>query len=365
MTSTRIPGVLLLTGLLASAAAALGPPADGAAPDPGVTLRAKLALLSAGLGRDALAIDVDTLSGLVTMHGAVSTPGSRSLAETAVAALPGVSGVRNLLSVACGTLAVDEPVPVCDGVLATEVTEAMLAEPFTFGAVRVAESCNGVVTLEGAVPQANDELAALRAAQRVPGVRGVVDHLSVGAAAGASGAEPAGLVPQDDACSAARDAVVTHEVKQLLGPADLATSGVSVDTVDGVVTLFGRVPCEEARRSAVAAASAVHGVRDVRDDLGVGASEVVLAAPAAAEPGLADLVRQSLSEQRQHFTQQALDAICIDVSDGVVRLQGDVPSSPERLLAATIARTVEGVRGVRNELTVSAEEPPAHQVARR
>ncbi|HTE05218.1 MAG TPA: BON domain-containing protein, partial [Planctomycetota bacterium] len=61
-----------------------------------------------------------------------------------------------------------------------------------------------------------------------------------------------------------------------------------------------------------------------------------------------------------HLSQQALAAIRIDVKQGVVRLQGDVPRSSDRVLAGTLTRSVDGVSAVRNELTVSAEEPPDH-----
>jgi len=368
MKSARWHRVLLLTGLLVPTVAAT-PLRAGEDPlsDQGTTLQAKLALLaSPALGRDALAIDVDTLYGLVTLHGNVSTPAARAEAETTVSALAGVTGVRNLLALSTARLAVDEPANVRNDVLAAEVTEALLAEPFAFGDVRVAPGEDGLLTLEGSVRQASDELAALRAAQRVPGVRAVQDRLTVNGSR-AAGTEAFALAASHNAgrSTAAHDAALTHDVKRQVALAidGAAARDVCVDTADGIVTLFGTVPCDEMRLTAAAAASRVGGTREVRDALCVDA--VALASPSAAEQGLAEIVRQSLAEQRRHISQQALDAIRIDVSAGVVRLQGDVPSSPERMLAGTIASSVDGVRGVRNELTVSAEEPPDHQVAQR
>jgi osmotically-inducible protein OsmY len=46
--------------------------------------------------------------------------------------------------------------------------------------------------------------------------------------------------------------------------------------------------------------------------------------------------------------------IATDVNNGVVRLDGAVESEVERDLAGQIARSIDGVRGVENELTVNA-----------
>lgn len=46
--------------------------------------------------------------------------------------------------------------------------------------------------------------------------------------------------------------------------------------------------------------------------------------------------------------------IATDVDNGVVRLEGTVESGVERDLAGEIAKSIDGVRGVENELTVNA-----------
>jgi len=87
--------------------------------------------------------------------------------------------------------------------------------------------------------------------------------------------------------------------------------------------------------------------------------------PAAGEEeSLPARVRATLLEQRHHLTPGTLDAIRIDARRDVVRLQGDVATSSDRLLILVLTRSVEGVNAVRNELTVSSEEPPPHAVAR-
>jgi osmotically-inducible protein OsmY len=47
-------------------------------------------------------------------------------------------------------------------------------------------------------------------------------------------------------------------------------------------------------------------------------------------------------------------AVHVDTDKGVVRLSGDVKSSTEKVKAERLARDVEGVRAVTNNLTVKA-----------
>lgn len=58
---------------------------------------------------------------------------------------------------------------------------------------------------------------------------------------------------------------------------------------------------------------------------------------------------------------KALD-INVDTSDGVVKLSGFVDSATERVKADTIARNVEGVAEVRNDLQIQGAERSAGQV---
>jgi osmotically-inducible protein OsmY len=346
MMTARVPRALLATALLASVGAALPlrTDADATALDPQLTLQAKLALL-AGLGHDALAIDVDSNAGLVTLHGDVSTPAARAAAESSVAALAGVSGVSNLVVVVGSTPGADNLGAVADEALAADVNAALLAQPFRFASVSVAFVDHGVVALEGSVLQASDELDALQAAQRVPGVRAVKDGLRVESWRDAT----RGMSRETTGTCALHDSLLTRDVKLRLSalretapdtsmgslrPVDgIGGDSIRVDTRDAVVTLFGEASSDGSRLAAVAAARGVAGVREVRDALHV---ELQARADPGPQPevadvqGLAELVRKSLAEQRQHFTQQTLDAIRIDASQGVVRLQGDVTTSQER-----------------------------------
>lgn len=53
----------------------------------------------------------------------------------------------------------------------------------------------------------------------------------------------------------------------------------------------------------------------------------------------------------------ALAPVIVDVSEGVVRLEGTVASRADRKAAETVVRRFAGVRGIRNFLAVQAAAP--------
>src|SRR5688572_19196894 len=69
-----------------------------AASDTWITMKSKMALIEAE-DVDALEINVDTIQGVVTLHGKVDSEAEKMGAEKAVAKLDGVAKVRNLLQV--------------------------------------------------------------------------------------------------------------------------------------------------------------------------------------------------------------------------------------------------------------------------
>jgi hypothetical protein len=64
--------------------------------DPWITFTTKITLLTAG-GLDAASINVDTVQGLVTLHGRVDTAEQKAEAELLARQVDGVVEVRNLL----------------------------------------------------------------------------------------------------------------------------------------------------------------------------------------------------------------------------------------------------------------------------
>src|SRR6187397_118865 len=66
--------------------------------DAWITTKAKMALLTTE-GVSATAVNVDTVNGLVTLHGKVSSEAEKQKAEQVARGIDGVTNVRNLLQV--------------------------------------------------------------------------------------------------------------------------------------------------------------------------------------------------------------------------------------------------------------------------
>lgn len=97
--------------------------------------------------------------------------------------------------------------------------------------------------------------------------RTMVNHSLVLAAAliiaGASWASPS-------SAASAPDAWITTDAKvRLIANSDTPARDINVDTLAGVVTLFGTVPTEAARRAAELEVKKIDGVKSVENDLQV------------------------------------------------------------------------------------------------
>jgi hyperosmotically inducible protein len=143
------------------------------------------------------------------------------------------------------------------------------------------------------------------------------------------------------------DAWITTKVKSTL----LTTDGVSaakvhVDTIDGLVTLYGSVPTAAEKAKAEQAARSVEGMRDVRNLLQVvstptekvvaisdEALEKTVSAALTADPALAD---SSIKVQ--------------SVNKGVVLLSGSAKTLSDHVRALEDARRIDGVRRVASEI---------------
>jgi hyperosmotically inducible protein len=156
-----------------------------------------------------------------------------------------------------------------------------------------------------------------------------------------------------------RDTKTTAAVKAAFS-LDRSLKGheIGVSTEDGVVTLRGQVPSEDAKRQAEEVALAVSGVRQVVSHLRVGA---VGAPPPTAEgrslgeslddQALVVQVRLALSLRRE------LAGSDIDVAAfrKEITLTGEVGDVRQRDLAQSVARETAGVAGVVGRLRVRDE----------
>jgi hyperosmotically inducible protein len=154
-------------------------------------------------------------------------------------------------------------------------------------------------------------------------------------------------VMTQDAKTAVSDTWITSKTKIALF-ADERVKGtqVSVDTMKGgVVHLRGKVDSAEAKAAAGEIAKGIEGVQSVKNDLQV-------VAPAnrkmveAKDEDIDKAVEKRLSRDTQ------LKKVDVRVDAGVATLTGEVPSIMTSAKASEVARSVAGVKSVKNELTV-------------
>jgi hyperosmotically inducible periplasmic protein len=329
--------------------------ADGWISDAWITAKAKIALLTTD-GLTASDVSVDTVDGRVSLFGNVPSDRDKQRAEESVKQIAGVQGVRNLLRVIPPR---HEPATVpWEASLRTEVEKALRADPRLRGAaIRVSSVTDGVVGLEGVARNSAEHLRAIELARHVRGVRRVQSSVQIPAEDAALDVWTRHELRQEGpgVLDVASDLWLTAETRlRLLADARVPALDVSVDCRDEVITLFGIVPSERAKRIAAQDARGVAGVRDVRNDLQV--------VPASKRPFVEardEEIEQAIYEAIYRRPEMKHAAVRVTVRNGVVRLSGTVPSQQHRLFAATAARSVAGVRAVHEDTRVTTvTEPP-------
>ena len=149
-----------------------------------------------------------------------------------------------------------------------------------------------------------------------------------------------------DAKVAVTDTWITSKTKIALF-ADERVKGtqVSVDTMkDGVVHLRGKVDSAEAKAAAMLVSQGIEGVKSVKNDLQV-VSPGARKAVDAKDSDIAKAVETRLGRESD------LKKIDVRADAGVVTLTGEVPTITVSAKASEVARGVDGVRSVKNQLT--------------
>jgi len=121
---------------------------------------------------------------------------------------------------------------------------------------------------------------------------------------------------------------------------------ISVDTQDGVVTLRGKVDSEEAKKAADDIIGRVEGVKELRNEL-----QIVPPERRAEVDARDQAIARALDAKFKQDPQLQDAVIDTRVDAGAVTLSGQVRNAAARSRAVELARSVPGVRSVRNELT--------------
>jgi len=213
---------------------------------------------------------------------------------------------------------------------------------------------NGIVTLSGRVESPEAKQQAIQIAHNTDGVRQVQDRLVIGLEQ-----------PRDG--SSAREQLDSRwittkiQAKYFVDPS-VNGRDISVTTINGVVTLSGRVDSENAKQQAVAIARGTDGVAQVEDRLVVqpeGAVATTGTAPTVTghtDGEKFDDAQITSAIQSKYFLDDLVKGRRIDVTSrqGVVTLRGEVGSESERSQALLLARNTDGVQRVEDNLTVNA-----------
>ncbi|WON77593.1 molecular chaperone OsmY [Serratia sp. UGAL515B_01] len=145
------------------------------------------------------------------------------------------------------------------------------------------------------------------------------------------------------------DSAITAKVKSaLVEDKSIKSNDISVITEGGVVTLTGFVTSQMQAEKAVKAASLVDGVKSVSDKLHVKDEETqsikAYANDAATTSELkAKLLADDIVPSRN---------VKVETADGVVQLSGTVKTLEQSERAEKIAKAIEGVKSVKNDLAV-------------
>jgi hyperosmotically inducible protein len=143
------------------------------------------------------------------------------------------------------------------------------------------------------------------------------------------------------------DSLLTAKVKAALieDPVTKAHD-INVETYRGVVQLGGFVESAEQKEKATQVTRSVTGVKEVRNDLRVGAAAT--AGQTVDDGAITTQVKAKLIEDSRTKAYQ----INVESQNGVVQLAGFVDSNEAKTRAGELAREVSGVTSVRNDLEI-------------
>jgi osmotically-inducible protein OsmY len=187
---------------------------------------------------------------------------------------------------------------------------------------------DGAIALSGSVDSYPQKTAAVRAAERIRGVKTVADDIQV-------------VLPDS---VKRKDVEIAAEIARVREWNKSFPDSVVVEVSKGKVTLHGDVQWSYQRDEAVRAVRQLEGVRGVSNEI------QVRPRPEPAVDDVEHRIEQALARQAD------IDASSIRVTtsdDGVVRLDGTVASLAERRLAQLAAESAPGVAKVVNDIGVT------------
>jgi hyperosmotically inducible periplasmic protein len=196
------------------------------------------------------------------------------------------------------------------------------------------QSMNGVVTLTGTVSEELHKSLAQETVAGLPGVKSVDNRLEV-----------KGQRPVENS-----DAWLTAKVKTILLFHRNVSAMTEVNTKDGIVTLQGEATSQAQKDLTTEYAKDVEGVKDVKNEMTVAktSKKTQTVGGKIDDASITALVKMTLL---YHRSTSALNTK-VETKRGVVTLSGKASNSAELNLATKLANDVNGVKGVKNRMTI-------------
>lgn len=147
------------------------------------------------------------------------------------------------------------------------------------------------------------------------------------------------------------DSGITAKAKAALVDDDaIKSTDISVKTHQGVVTLSGFVTSQDQAEKAVAVVQKIEGVKSVSDKLHVKDSKSQSMKSYAGDAATTSEIKAKLLADDIVPSRN----VKVETTDGVVQLSGQVANQAQSDRAESIAKAIEGVKSVKNDLTVKS-----------
>ena len=196
------------------------------------------------------------------------------------------------------------------------------------------QSVDGAVTLTGSVSEESHKSLAQETVMGLPNVKSVDNNLEV------KGERPAEK----------SDAWLTTKVKTMLLFHRNVSGMTEVNTKDGIVTLQGEATSPAQKDLTTEYAKDIEGVKDVKNEMTV-AKTPKKARTAGQKIDDASITAQVKMTLLYHRSTSALNT-SVTTKKGEVILSGKAKNAAERDLATKYANDVNGVKGVKNRMTI-------------
>lgn len=149
------------------------------------------------------------------------------------------------------------------------------------------------------------------------------------------------------------DSEITARVKaKLIDQKSIKSTDISVNTENKVVTLSGFVRSQKEAEQAVGIARNVEGVSSVSDKLHVGEDDNKTISESVGNYTGDTVITSKVKTKLLSTENIASNKIAVKTTDGIVQLTGEVKSNAQSAHVESVAKTIEGVKSVKNDLKV-------------